>query len=161
MKYLNTELLGLSGRPHPILLNICNRMDVQKLRFHLKFLTCDVYFTGQNNLSRCDLCGADVTCTSKHLLLDCKSLLDIKSRMYPELLNIVKDVQPSCKLLALPPHNTILTQFLLDCTSINLPEDYRIPSHNPSVCEIFRISRDWCFAVGRERIRALAAQTDK
>ena len=161
MKYLNTELLGLSGRPYPILLNVCNKMDVKKLRLQLKFLTCDVYFTGQTNPSYCDLCGIDVDCISKHLLMDCKDLLDIKNRLYPELLNIVKDVQPTCKILALPPPSSILIQFLLDCTSINLPEDYRIPSHNPSIGDIFRISRDWCFAAGRERHRILADQTGK
>ena len=39
--YLNIQLHGLSGRPHPTLQNINTTRDAQKLRLHLKFLTCD------------------------------------------------------------------------------------------------------------------------
>ena len=48
-----------------------------------------------------------------------------------------------------------MTQFVLDCTSINLPDIYRIPAHNKRISEIFRISRDWCFGISSERARLL------
>ena len=41
MTYLNVQLHGLSGRPHPALQHIYNTQDVKKLRLHLKFLTSD------------------------------------------------------------------------------------------------------------------------
>ena len=41
MTYLNVELHGLSGRPHPILKNVCTTQDARKPRLHLKFLTCE------------------------------------------------------------------------------------------------------------------------
>ena len=40
MKYLNVQLSGLTGAPHPALRNISTTQDVKKLRHHLKFLTC-------------------------------------------------------------------------------------------------------------------------
>ena len=41
MIYLNVQVHGLSGRPHPIIQNIYNTQDAKKLRLHLKFLTCN------------------------------------------------------------------------------------------------------------------------
>ena len=41
MKYLNVQISGLTGASHPALHNISTTQDAKKLRFHLKFLTCD------------------------------------------------------------------------------------------------------------------------
>ena len=38
MQYLNVQVQGLSGAPHPALLNVKSMQDVQKLRHHLKIL---------------------------------------------------------------------------------------------------------------------------
>ena len=48
--------------------------------------------------------------------------------------------------------------FILDCTSLNLPSAYRVPTHNPEVSQVFKISRDWCYAVAKERARLLKAK---
>ena len=74
---------------------------------------------------------------------------------HAELLNVVAKVQPNCHILVNLPPPKILTQFLLDCTSFNLPDNIRIPFHNPGISEIYRISRDWCYAVSKERFRLL------
>ena len=34
-----------------------------------------------------------------------------------------------------------------------IPDNYRIPAHNPKVSKIFRNSRDWCHSIVRERSR--------
>ena len=39
MTFLNVQVQGLSGIPHPALLNISNVQEVRKLRHHLKFLS--------------------------------------------------------------------------------------------------------------------------
>ena len=157
MQYLNVQLQGLCGAPHSALLNIRTVQDALKLRFHLKFLTGD--FLTRERLAinhgtnpKCRLCPAPVEST-EHILTQCTGTADIHRRMLPELLNIVHHMQPSSMILA--DQSTHLTQFILDCTSINLPDSYRIPAHNPGVFEVFRLSRDWCHAVGRERSRLL------
>ena len=157
MCYLNVELAGLSGSPHVALLNINTTQDALKLRYHLKFLTGD-YLTAervsadQSTSPMCKLCEAPVEST-EHVLTACLSTADTRRRLLPELLNTVSQVQPSSAILL--SQDYYLTQFLLDCTSINLPCSYRVPTHNPRVSEILKISRDWCFAIGRQRLKLL------
>ena len=160
MHYLNVKLLGLSGRPHPALHNIFTTQDVRKLRVHLKFLVGD-YFHAQRlahdqpHLSPgCKLCFAPVEST-EHVLVTCSATAECRSRILPELLNTVGTVQPSSHIL-LSPTKGELVQFILDCTSPNLDNNLRIPAHNPRVFEVFRVSRDFCFAISRERMRQLS-----
>ena len=164
MKFLDVQLSGLDGRPHPALNNILNSQDVKKLRMHLKFLTCDILCNeiladNQPSLSSaCNLCS--LIDSIDHILVSCRALSDVRDRLYPELLNTVVKVQPNNNIIRAAHHTPdILAQFLLDCTSTNLPEAYRIPAHNPKISLIFRISRDWCFAIGRERSRQLKLKT--
>ena len=151
------KLNGLSGAPHIALLNIRTTQDSLKLRLHLKVLAGDL-LTGERLASQhgtspsCKLCPALVEST-QHVFTECKGTADIRQRLLPELLNVVLQVQPSSAILT--NQSAYLTQFILDCTSINLPDTYRIPAHNPKVSEIFRISRDWCFSIVRERTRLL------
>ena len=159
LTYLNVQLLGLSGRPHPALLNILNTQDAKKLRHHLKFLTGD-FLTGerlaidQPNLDpACKLCSAPVE-SIEHVLVSCRATSEVRQRIFPELVNVVAKVQPTSQILQNPSHHQ-LTQFILDCTSPNLAETLRIPAHNPGISEVFRISRDWCYAVSNERTRLL------
>ena len=162
MVYLNVQLAGLSGRPHPILQNIWTTQDAMKLRLHIKFLTCD-YMTNErlsktrpNKSPACDLCPEPVD-TIEHTLVSCRATAEVRRRLYPELLNTVSQVQPMCEMLQgqQPPSPSILAQFILDCTSINLPESFRIPAHNPGILKICKASRDWCFAISSERSRLL------
>ena len=160
MNYLNVELLGLSGVTHAALLNITTTQDSLKLRFHLKFLTED-YLTAERLASNngtnpaCRLCPASIE-SSVHILTKCLATADIHRRLLPELLNVVCRVQPASQILS--NHSQHLTQFILDCTSLNLPSAYRVPTHNPEVSQVFKISRDWCYAVAKERARLLKAK---
>ena len=160
MKYLNVQLSGLSGRPHPILHNISNTLDVKKLRVHLKFLTSDFLTNERLSLDRpgvsaaCDLCH-DPTDSIEHILTSCLSTSEVRSRLYPELVNTVAQVQPMSTILLYHPPPHILTQFILDCTSLNLPDSIRVPSHNPGVSKICKVSRDWCYAINSERSRLI------
>ena len=160
MKYLNVQLHGLSGRPHPALLRILSTQDSKKLRLHLKFLTSD-YITNEqlsltkpNTSSACSLCTTTSDST-EHVLVACQATSHVRSRLFPELMNTVFQVQPNSRILAHDIPNDILSQFILDCTSFNLPDSIRIPVHNPDISKIYRISRDWCFAIHSERCRLL------
>ena len=160
MKYLNVQLLGLSGAVHPALRNINTTQDVKKLRLHVKFLTCDLLTNERKSLDQpsmspaCLLCHAPVE-SLEHVLVVCKATQLVRDRLLPELLNTVLSVQPSSSILLPNRDNSILSQFLLDCTSVNLPETYRIPAHNPGISMIFKLSRDWSFSINAERSRQL------
>ena len=159
MIYLNVQLNGLSGRPHPALQHISTTQDSKKLRLHLKFLTCDYITNDRLSLTQPSISPICSLCTSpdsiEHALVSCISTSGVRSRLFPELMNTVSKVQPTSGILAynITPH--LLTQFILDCTSPNLPDAIRIPMHNPDLPEIYRISRDWCFAIHSERLRLL------
>ena len=159
MSYLNVLLSGLSGKPHPALCGINTTQDCKKLRVHLKFLSGDfltLYRRHKDNPSldpSCRLCPARQE-TIEHILAVCPALADTRQRLYPELMNTVLQVQQSCNILVSSPPD-ILTQFVLDCTSINLTEEFRVPSHNPLVQNIFTISRDWCYALSNARSKLL------
>ena len=156
------DLAGLSGRPHPILHNILTTQDAKKARLHLKFLTCD-YMTNEklakDNPTRspaCDLCPCPAPLDSiEHILVSCRATAEVRARLIPELLNIVAKVQPQCSILQCYPPPSTLTQFILDCTSNNLPDNIRIPAHNPDIGAVYRLSRDFCYAISCERSRLL------
>ena len=166
MKYLNVQLSGLSGRPHPVLQNIHTTQDVKKLRIQLKFLTCDFLTNDRIAMDRpsvshlCDLC-LDSRDTIEHVLASCIATAEVRRRLFPELLNTVAQVQPMCSILLCNPPPSILTQFVIDCTSLNLPSSYRVPAHNPNISKICKISRDWCFAISSERSRLLKQLDNK
>ena len=107
----------------------------------------------------CVLCPAPVE-SPEHILSVCKATADVRQRLFPELLNTVLEVQPSCSILD-GCSNSELTQFILDCTSINLDDSMKIPTHNPGIGKVFRISRDWCFAGSNRRARLITAQKKK
>ena len=160
MKYLNVQLCGLSGTTHPVLHNIHTMQDAKKLRLHLKFLTCDILTNERlfqdNSITSpaCSICLAPVE-SIEHVVVVCKATNEVRSRLLPELLNSVAKVQPNCGILLPNPEPSVLTQFIIDCTSLNLPNTFRIPSHNPGVSTICNISRDWCFSICNERSRRL------
>ena len=163
MQYLNVELNGLSGAPHPCILNIFTTQDVRKLRLHLKFLTGDFLSNERLNLDQshhspaCQLCHAPVEST-EHILVVCKAMQELRTRLMPDLMNTVAEVQPTCMLLqSHPPQAAILTKFLLDCSSLNLPDSFRVPAHNPAISAIFKVSRKWTFSVSYARSRLLKA----
>ena len=153
MCYLNTDLLGLSGRPHPALLGMSCTQDIRKLRIHLKFLTYDAsssHMLSDNN-GACLMCTSD--CSVGHVLVSCPGNKAVRERLLPTLLNTVADVQPTCSILHRYHEEALLVQFLLDCTSLNLPSDLRIPAHNPGAARVFAVSRDWCYAIANDRSR--------
>ena len=148
--------------------NLHTTQDVKKLRIQLKFLTCDYLTNDRIALDRpgvsplCDLCldqGLDSRDTIEHVLASCIATAEVRRRLYPELVNTVAQVQPMCSILLCNPPPSILTQFVLDCTSLNLPGSYRVPMHNPGISKICKVSRDWCYAINSERWRLLKLRT--
>ena len=105
----------------------------------------------------CRICPeyTPVTEDLKHLLMECQKTKEPRERIFQELLNVIASFPPENSILLYPVDTDIATQFILDCTWLNLPNGYRLPPTHKGVVDIFRISRQYCFAVNVERPRLL------
>ena len=91
-----------------------------------------------------------------HLLTRCKGTADTRHRIMPELLNMLATYYPENRLLTQPAHDT-LTQFLLDCSSLNLPSDIRLSPRQPDFKIVAKQCRNMIYAIHKERLRQLGA----
>ena len=106
MGWLNVELCGLNGHTHPILHNITTTRQVEQARIQIKMLSGD-YLTldrlvkdRRSGDPSCRLCPQDQLApippeTLPHLLTQCRGTADIRERIFPEVLNILKLSQPN------------------------------------------------------------------
>ena len=164
LNFLNVQITGLSGRCHPILSDIHTTQDVVRLRPHVKMLAGDYlcYATlakERGSDPRCRLCSSFPLASAPdenlvHILTICHGTADTRQRLIPELLNVVSAFSPSNQLLEKHDHLT-LTQFILDCSSQNLPNSIRIIPNTQGMVPIVRICRSLCYAIHSERIRKL------
>ena len=72
----------------------------------------------------------------------------------PTLLNTVAHYNAANAILK-EPTSTTLTQFLLDCSSLNLPTDVRIDPALPGFSDIARQCSLIISAIHRDRVRQL------
>ena len=123
----------------------------------MKFLTSSAMNLSHATSSACGLCPSPVD-SIEHALVSCLAMTEIRSWLYPELVNTVAQVKSNCDILRENPSAPVLTQFILDCTSLNLPQTLRIPADHPDIEKICKISRDWCYAISCEGLRLLKHQ---
>ena len=162
MEFLNVSLKGLNGQVHPALNGVYSTKDVPKLRAHIKILCSDIltyerrakYCGGSPH---CRLCNLD-QCFEKrpkedvlHILIQCPAFRETRERIITEMRHLCEE--RSYDLISVFDCNTLLTQFILDCTSLYLPT--RISPEDPLCRNIFTLSRDLCYAICSERSRML------
>ena len=90
----------------------------------------------------------------EHLVARCRATADTRDRMIPNLFNLVSQYDPQHSLLNKCAHST-LTQFILDCTSLNLPAGYRISPKHTMFRNIARQCSDIIYAIHMDRTRQL------
>ena len=162
LTYLNVQVNGLSGRPHPVLSGILTTQEVTKSRVHLKMLAgdypCQMYLSSDN--ASCLLCQSLLqgqptpTEDMVHLLTRCRATADTRSGLIPDLLNTISQYLPTNSILA-NPNQVHLTQFILDPTSLNLPMNIRLSPDHPALTTVLTSCRNVCFAVHKDRTRKL------
>ena len=82
----------------------------------------------------------------------------MRSRLVSEVSHVVQHLSPkewnrNSNLLNDPK---ILTQYVLDCTSPNLPKSLQVPPRDSEkTISVFKVTRDFCFAIHKERMRQL------
>ena len=161
MKYLNVATTGLRGRHHPILDGPVTTHQVRKLRPVIKFL-CGDYFTQEmkhrqtgKGSPNCRLCPDGITEDVEHIVAGCNATSAIRSRFLDRLKNILPNSKSCIDPNRIFGDTSILTQFLLDPNSLNLPDQTRIHIDDPISSEIFSLARDLCFSIHTERLKKL------
>ena len=169
LSFLNVQTLGLSGRLHPTIAWLQTTQDVAIVRPHVKMLTgdyqCSAYHGSDRGLDpSCKLClQSQCQPTPQpappedlvHLLSQCRATADTRGRYLPNLLNLISIHLPSNGILYHHLIPGLLTQFLLDCSSLNLPADIRIPPKHPSFTLITRQCSVMIYGIHRDRCNQL------
>ena len=160
MKFLNVNLIGLSGRCHPALSNITTTKQVSRMRPHIKML-CGDYYTYelkskyQGGSPHCRLCGTEEKSIEniQHILTTCLSYSDVRNRIISDMKNILKNIDYIQCYETIFEDNLNLTQFILDCTSANLP--IRLNYSDKITSDIFELSRGLCYSINKTRLYLL------
>ena len=163
MQCLNVSLTGLRGKRHPALLGIVTTHQVKRANIHIKMLAGD-FLTYQ---TRADRSGGSAHCRScpetspknenlNHILTECLAYEEIRRRIFPEFSKICKITKSNVSFEDILRSNEALCQFILDPTSFNLEK--RVNINDPALPELFRISRDYCYAVNSIRIYKIATK---
>ena len=166
MHFLNVQVTGLSGRGHPVLSGLLTTQEVFRSRVHIKMLAgdypCSSYLaTDRLQDASCQLCQSlfpDYLSPAEdmvHLLARCRATADTRTRILPDLLNIVSKYFPGNTILE-QPNQTHLTQLILDPTSLNLPMSIRINPDHPALHPVLAVCRNLCYAIHQDRTRQLS-----
>ena len=162
LEFLNVQVTGLTGRPHPVLSGILTTQEVARSRVHVRMLAgdypCLANLSGED--ASCPLCKkvdpnqpAAVE-NMVHLLTRCKGTRDTRTRLIPVLLNVISKHFPANSILNQPNH-VHLTQLILDPTSLNLPMTIRIPPKHPCLSQVLSVCRILCSAIHKDRTKQL------
>ena len=90
-----------------------------------------------------------------HMLTRCRATLDTRSHLIPNVYNVVATYYPRNSLL-LQANDEVMTQFLLDCTSLNLPNDIRLSSTHYGFEAITKQCSYFISAVHKDRTKQLS-----
>ena len=166
LQYLNVQCTGLSGRPHPVLSWVQTTQDVEIIRPHIKllcgdYLCYDFLCHDRGSDPHCRLCSSLSGHTGpvediEHILTKCLATSDTREDRLVILMNTIAYPCSDNNIL-LTQSSKVLTQFILDCSSLNLPNDMRISPDHPAFTDITRHYSYYVHAVHKQRTRQLKA----
>ena len=128
--------------------------------FHIKmlvgdFYTYDVKSSRSGGSPHCRACSDP---TSKedlvHILTKCMAYKKIRERIIPEYSEVLTSSESHLSMDEVLESNENLCQFILDASSTNLRN--RINVNDPVFHTLFRISRNYCYAINCERTRIIS-----
>ena len=163
MTYLNVSLTSLRGRHHPALSGLIQTLDVKNSRIHLKmlggdYLTYSIKANQSGGSPNCRCCSPLVPQREEieHILAVCSAYSDIRKRMIPEFQMLCQQTQLKIDFQEINSQMNILTQFILDPSSLNLK--VRVNVSDPILPIIFKLSRDYCNAIHTKRMSIIKAK---
>ena len=168
MKYFNVTATGLRGRHHPILDGPTTTHQVRKLRPVIKLLTGDFYtFEIRHNQTKlgsphCRICSDPKISDHdkpienvEHVVSTCPATSGVRTPILSKIIDLLPLSKTNIDINKLVSNQSMMTQFLLDPTSLNLENDVRIHIDDPLSREIMNLSRELCYAIHSERLKIL------
>ena len=104
---------------------------------------------------QCRICPSGQIEDISHVLTQCSATEDVRKNILNEVETITRKAKSSVDFTAVTNNNITLTQFILDCTSLNLENGERIHINDPHVTVLFNMTRKLCHAIHSERMRKL------
>ena len=166
LTYFNPNYMSLT-KPHKIWTTAGPKpYEVAKARIQLRFLGSQypsakhsLHWTPENPLGLCsfpDCQGKCIVESSEHILLSCPAYTTTRAKLICLCLRIKNPISHSLVTnIVLSNSNSKIMQFLLDCTPIPEVIDSAQRFGDIIYNDLFYISRTWCFAIHRERMKRL------
>ena len=163
MGYLNIGIKGPNGRVHPALSEIISTHTVRKARAHINMLCDDVYtFKRKYEVfsPHCRLCfylnnpqsTAPQSEDIQHIIAQWSYYKDIRAKILFQMEILCRQSKSDINFKFILRNNHLITQFILDCTSLNLPEKI---NQNNEICPlIFNLGRDLCYYISKKNWQA-------
>ena len=157
MEYLNVSTLSLRGKPHPAIRGAETTAEVKEMRPHIKMLCGDYYSYAvraaqAGGSGHCRLCGFILE-NIDHIL-KCPSTAEAKMATMEQLSIAVQQTKCWIDFQSLT-NSKHFTQFVLDCTSLNLPNNFTVNTCDSALNNIFEAARKMVHAIHSERLRKL------
>ena len=159
LQYFNVSLFNLRGQAHPDVRDMLSTCEVKQSKYHIKmmindFLTYEVKSQQSGGSPRCRLCTIDDGKyeSISHIISCCPSYHDIRQKIISEMRVICENIK-YINFDSIVSNNQILTQFVLDASSLNLNPSVNIDdSHLP---QLFMKSRNYCYLISKQRLLLL------
>ena len=141
--------------------NLITTHDVKLSRPHLKFLSGN-YLTFSTKAkqsggsSHCRIC-LDPSETISHIITSCSGMAAERKKLLIEFKSLCKNTKNKINFNKISEDEELLCQFILDPSSLNLPE--RVSINDPLLANFFKMSRDYCYLIDKIRIKLLIEKT--
>ena len=160
MVYLNIQLKGLNGQIHSSLKGISSSNKAIRSRAHIKMLCNDLQTQEEKTKHQggspyCLLCSKPKSNIENlcHIIAKCDCYNDIRQRIIHQIEIICATAATKINFKLILSNDEWTTQFILDCTSVNLP--VRISTEYSYCQRIFELSRDLCYQINKTRCERL------
>ena len=97
----------------------------------------------------------------EHVLTQCQGTADVRQEKLDHMLTISSMAKSGVNCAALKNNTNALTQYIIDCTSLNLENDFRVSLNDPMMTEIYLTARHMVNAIHHSRTRQLKALSKK
>ena len=169
MTYLNVTTKGLNGKLHPVFSSAITTSEVKELRSVVKMISGDYYtYSMRSSQSggspHCRICSSTEHSDElqpapeediSHILTECVGTKEIRETILPKIEAASRKTKCPIDFQVIKKSPKILTQYLLDCTSLNLNNNMRVNISDEAASDIYREARHFIHAVHLERARIL------